>query len=275
MKVIIFGSTGYIGEQFKKLFPEALTPRIDIADGKAIGEHLDAEKPDIVINCAGKTGRPNVDWCEDHKEETIHANVIGPLVLQEECAKRKIYWVHMSSGCMYEGDKGGAGFTEEDIPNFTGSFYSRSKIWSDQILKEFPVLILRIRMPFDGEGNERSLITKISKYSKVLDVKNSLTYIPDFLEAARILIEKRKTGIYNIVNPGLASPFDVMTAYKAIVDPSKEFEKLSEEQLSTVVKVGRSNCLLSTAKLEAEGVSMRNVTDAIEAAMNQLKQAKN
>jgi hypothetical protein len=26
------------------------------------------------------TGRPNVDWCEDHKVETIRGNVIGRAV---------------------------------------------------------------------------------------------------------------------------------------------------------------------------------------------------
>lgn len=273
MNVVIFGSTGYIGEQFKKLYPNAKTPRIDIADPKAVAEVLDGEKPDIVINCAGKTGRPNVDWCEDHKDETIHVNVLGPLVIQEECAKRGIYWVHMSSGCMYEGDKGGEGFSEEDTPNFTGSFYSRSKIWSDQILKEFPVLILRIRMPFDDTFHERSLITKLRKYSKVLDVKNSLTYIPDFLKAAQALIKKRATGLYNIVNPGSASPYDVMSLYKEAIDPSHTFEKLSEDQLSTVVKAGRSNCLLSIKKLEAEGVRLQSVQEALASAMQNLAKA--
>lgn len=262
-----------MGGQFLSVYPDAVMPKVDIADCNGVAAVLDSEKPDVVINCAGKTGRPNVDWCEDHKEETIHANVLGPLVLNEECLKRGIYWVHMSSGCMYEGDKGGRGFTEDDIPNFTGSFYSRSKIWSDQILKEFPVLILRIRMPFDNTDHSRSLITKIRKYSKVLDVENSLTYLPDFLDAAKILIERKKTGIYNIVNPGVISPYAVMSLYKEIIDPAHVIEKLSLEHLSDVVKAGRSNCLLSIEKLEAEGIFMRPVEQAVRTALEAMKTA--
>ena len=34
-----------------------------------------------VINCAGKTGRPNVDWCEDHRPETVMSNVVGTITL--------------------------------------------------------------------------------------------------------------------------------------------------------------------------------------------------
>ncbi|HVW66159.1 MAG TPA: sugar nucleotide-binding protein [Candidatus Peribacteraceae bacterium] len=274
MKVILFGGRGYLGQQFLTIYPDALTPSTDIADRSAVAEILDREKPDVVINCAGKTGRPNVDWCEDHKEETIHANVLGPLVLNEECSKRGVYWVHMSSGCIYEGDNEGKGFAEDNEPNFTGSFYSRSKIWSDQILSEFPVLILRIRMPFDDSLHPRSLITKIAKYQKVLDVRNSLTYLPDFLQAAKTLIERRRTGIFNLVNPGVISPFEIMTLYKEIVDPSHVIERLTLDHLSDVVKAGRSNCTLSTAKAEKEGVTLRPVDEAVRTALAAIARGK-
>ncbi len=268
MKVLLFGATGYLGEQFLTLYPDAITPKIDIADPAAVAGILDEIRPDIVINCAGKTGRPNVDWCEDHKDETIHANVIGPLVLQEECLKRGIYWVHMSSGCMYEGDNGGKGFTEDDLPNFTGSFYSRSKIWSDQILKECPnVLILRIRMPFDDSEHPRSVITKIRKYAKVLDVQNSFTYLPDFLKAADTLISKRRTGIYNIVNPGALSPYDIMKMYVDEIDPSHRIERLTLDHLSEVVRAGRSNCILNTDKITQEGIQLLPVETAVRQAL--------
>jgi len=270
MKTILFGSRGYLGEQFLRLYPTALTPSVDIADAKAVGTLLDSERPDVVINAAGKTGRPNVDWCEDHREETIHANVTGPLVLLEECQKRGIYWVHLSSGCIYEGDKGGEGFSEEDEPNFFGSFYSRSKAWSDRILREFPVLILRIRMPFDGTTSERNLLMKLRKYPRVLDVENSLTYLPDFLKAAEVLIARRKTGIYHIVNPGVLSPYRAMELYREIVDPAHAVERLTLDQLSDVVKAGRSNCRLSSSKIEREGIALLPVEEAMRKALRSL-----
>jgi dTDP-4-dehydrorhamnose reductase len=272
MKVLIFGSGGYLGEHFLKLYPDAITPKIDIADAPSVAAILDAEHPDVVINCAGKTGRPNVDWCEGHKKETIHANVIGPLVLLEQCAKRSIYWVHMSSGCMYEGNNDGRGFAEVDVPNFTGSFYSRSKIWSDQILKEFPdVLVLRIRMPFGDDTHPRSVITKISKYAKVLDVPNSFTYLPDFLDAAQQLISSRRTGLYNVVNPGALSPYDIMAMYVQIVDNSHVIERLTLDHLSKVVVAGRSNCILSIEKLQKEGISMQPAEQAVKTALQSIR----
>ena len=37
-----------------------------------------------------------------------------------------------------------------------------------QVLHDFPVLNLRLRMPFDGTTSERSLIMKLRKYQRVL-----------------------------------------------------------------------------------------------------------
>lgn len=279
MKVLIFGANGFLGEHFQKLYPGAVIPETDIADPAAVAKVLENAKPDVVINAAGRTGRPNVDWCEDHQEETTRANVTGPQVLLEECGKRGIYWVHLGSGCIYEGDNGGKGFAEDDPPNFSGSFYARSKAAADQILREFSarpdgtggVLILRLRMPFDGSLNERNLIVKLKKYAKVLDVQNSLTYIPDFLTAAKALIEKRRTGMYHVVNPGTISPFQIVQLYQEIVNPRHTFEKIELHDLPTVVKAGRSNCILSTAKLEREGISLLPVRDAAVQALQTLR----
>ena len=271
MKFLIFGSTGYLGSLFRERYPDAVCPKFDIADSQAVAAILDAEKPDVVINAAGKTGRPNVDWCEEHKLETLHANVTGPLVLLEECSKRGVYWVHIGSGCIYQGDNGGEGFSEEDPPNFSGSYYSHTKLMSDQMLQNFPVLNIRLRMPFDGTENSRSLITKVCGYTRVLDAPNSLTYLPDLLDITAQLINQEKTGTFNVVNPGAMSPYEVMLLYKEIVDPSHEFERLTVEDLPEVARTGRSNCLLSTAKLRGEGLEPPPVEQRVREALEQLR----
>ncbi len=273
MKIIILGGRGYLGRQFAARYPSALVPSVDIADQQSISALLEAEKPDVVLNTAGKTGRPNVDWCEDHKLETIHSNVTGPLVLLEETLKRSIRLVHIGSGCIYQGDKGGRGWNEEDAPNYDGSFYSRTKLWSDQMLQEFPVLNIRLRMPFDGSSDPRNLLTKLRGYTRVLDQPNSLTYIPEFLDAVASLIQKGKTGTYNIVNPEGISPYEIMEMYRDIVEPSHVFERLTVDHLSEVVKAGRSNCILSPAKAAAEGIRLRPSREVVREALEQLKNA--
>lgn len=269
-RVLILGSRGYLGEYFLSLYPDALTPAVDIADRSAVAAVLDRSRPDVVINCAGKTGRPNVDWCETHQLETLRANVTGALILLEECLQRGLYLVHLSSGCIYQGDNGGAGFSEDDPPNFEGSFYSKTKIWSDQVLRAFPVLTLRIRMPFDGTTNERNLITKLRKYSRVLTAANSLTCLPEFLRTASVLIERRAAGVFNVVNEGVISPYDLMKRYQQLVDPRHRFVPLPIDQLGEVARAGRSNCRLSTEKLRSMGLALSPVEDAADRALREL-----
>src|SRR3989338_1628783 len=269
--IVIFGGAGFIGAKLKTVYPDAAFPLADIADQATVSKIFDAVKPSIVINAAGKTGRPNVDGCETHKIETLRSSVTGPLVLLEECQKRDIYFVHIGSGCIYDGNGNGAGFTEDDQPNFTGSFYSLTKAMSDKLLAPFPVLQIRLRMPFDDRDGPRNLITKLSKFERVLDVPNSITYIPDFLSALETLVKKRARGIYNVVNTGAISPYEIMERYKKIVDPSHSFSKLTLKELPEVVSAARSNCILSNAKLKREGIRMLSVEEAIERALRAMK----
>jgi dTDP-4-dehydrorhamnose reductase len=269
-RILLFGGRGYLGHHFHQVYPHAVVADADIADAEAISTLLDRVDSDIVINCAGRTGRPNVDWCESHRAETFRSNVQGPLVLLDECLRRDRYLVHLSSGCIYEGDNDCSGYSEEDPPNFTGSFYSRSKTLSDQLLGDFPVLTLRLRMPFDGTTSERNLLMKLRQYSRVLDVPNSLTALPDFLFAASRLIDRRATGIWNIVNEGAISPFEIMCRYRDLVDPAHRFERLALEDLAEVTRAGRSNCVLSTAKLRAAGIVMPPIHEAIDKALAEL-----
>lgn len=270
--VVIYGSTGYLGSYFKKLYPDAITPTgIDIADmlGRPTdiichGYSASICSPTIVINCAGRTGRPNVDWCEDNKAATMHSNTIGALVLAEWCLKNGVYFVNVGSGCIYDGYA--KDFSELDTPNFFGSFYSKTKAATDIVLDALPVLNLRLRMPFDGTLNPRNLIMKLRGYSRVLTARNSMTYIPDFMFAADHLIGTRQIGTFNIVNPEPISPYDLMKAFKNAVDPTHCCEPLDISELPDVARAARSNCILSGEKLKSLGIPMTDTDVAVAAA---------
>lgn len=208
--------------------------------------------PEWVINCAGSTGRPNIDWCEDNKQATFEANVNLPLNIAKACKEVNVKMVHLGSGCVYQGNNNGKGFSEEDKPNFAGSFYSITKTLSESMLKDYDVLQLRLRMPIDSDPGPRNFITKITNYKQVINEKNSMTIIEDLLKAAEILMEREKTGIYNITNPGPMSHKEILDLYKEIVDSSFSYEIISLDELHKFTKAQRSNCILNTKKLEKE-----------------------
>lgn len=282
MIFLIYGHRGYLGEHFMRFLSEngesVVRGEADIGNLEAVRGELATLKPDFVINAAGKTGRPNVDWCEDHKAETLYANVTGPLVLLQACVEAAAKagqagmsetsgprLVHLGSGCVYDGYNDEKGWSEEDKPNFDGSYYSRTKACAEGALNEFPVLQLRLRMPIDANAGPRNFISKITQYQKVASVPNSMTVIEDFLPAAYELIKRNRVGIYNMTNLGLIDHKTILELYKEIVDPNFEYTLVPMEELYSGhhVKAKRSNCRLDTSKLEKEGIYMRPIEVAI------------
>lgn len=301
MKYLILGQQGWLAQKFNNFLGDSENSMVDILDLPALKKEIDDKKPAVVINAAGITGRPNIDWCEEHKAETIAGNVTVPLNILQACSEWNIYphtkrgegvfdakigevtprsgvgvyWVHLGSGCIFQGEgPDGKGFSEDDDNKaHPPSFYSWTKYWADQILKNFPVLIVRLRLPIDIEPNPRNLIDKLIKYPQVIDSKNSITVIPDFLEAAKKLIEKRCTGVYHVVNPGVITPSEIMELYQKIIDPTHQFKTISEEQIYSqgLAKAKRSNCFLNTEKLQREGIYLKPIKERIGEVMDEYK----
>ena len=252
MKYLIFGN-GYLGKKFNQYFKDSVISQVYVKDEADVLKEIKKYKPEWVINCAGATGRPNIDWCEDNKQKTFESNVLLPLIMAQACQEKNIRMLHLGSGCVYAGGNQGKGWSETAPTNFGGSFYSLTKALSQEMLKDYNVLQLRLRMPIDNNlNNPRNLIKKITNYQKVINIKNSMTIVEDLLKVAECLMKKNKTGTYNVVNPGPMSHKQILDLYKEIVDPNFTYKIISIDELYQITKAKRSNCILNTDKLEKE-----------------------
>ncbi|PCI24583.1 hypothetical protein COB57_04155 [Candidatus Peregrinibacteria bacterium] len=264
MKIIIFGATGYFGSHFVEAFQqkgwEVVTDRIDITNKADIFEHIQNTQPDVVLNAAGITGVPNVDWCESHPREVIDVNVSGAINIAAVCYELNTYCAYISSGCIYTGSHL---FTEEDTPNFYGSLYSRTKLHAEQLLAELDILQLRVRIPIEGKPHRKNVIDKLKNYEKIISIENSFTIIEDFIPAAVQLIEQKNTGIFNMTNEGSMDHKYLMENFRKIVDNSKEFDYMSLEELAQYTKAGRSNCTLNTDKQKKYGIHMPPIQERV------------
>lgn len=268
-KYLILGN-GFIGNRFYNFLHDSAIAHERINTIDDIFAQIDKYNPETIINAVGKTGRPNIDWCESNKDITFFSNVTVPTMIAEVCAETDIYMVHIGSGCVYETNRcSGIGFSESDKPNFKGSFYSRTKIFAERILEEYDNLLqLRIRMPIDNVPSPRNLIDKLIGYKQVINIPNSITYIPDFIAVTKKLMDTRETGIFNIVNTGAITHKEILEMYKNIVNSSYDLsEFIPLEKLDTVA--GRSNCILYPTRLEGKGIHMRHVLDAVEECMKE------
>jgi len=262
-KTILILGKGFIGEKLQKEF----NCRID---GSIINCFTDARRlvkkyhPKIIINCIGITGRRNVDDCELEKDATLLANSFVPIILAEVALRNKIKLVHISSGCIFNFNY------KADLPIKEGSqdyyfklFYSRSKIYAERSLevlaRDFNILILRIRIPLLNAQHPKNVLDKLIKYKKVIDVANSVTYIPDFIRAVKHLIKIDARGVYNVVNKGALRYPKLMEIYQKYV-PEFKFKPVALKKLG----LDRTNLLLSTSKLEKTGFRVRNINAVLE-----------
>ena len=275
--VLVFGARGWIGAQMSTLMTgrgwRVVAAKSRMENYAEVRQELDDVRPDVVVVAAGLTGRPNIDSLESCKPETSLVNVAGTVLLASECSRRGIYVTTFATGCIYEYDAthpvGGRGFTEDDAPNFTGSYYSRTKIAAELATRELPGhLLLRVRMPISSDGSPRCFVTKIARYARVVDVPNSVTVLADLLPVALELIAARTTGVFNFVNPGPVSHAEILDAYKAIVDPGFTYSVMDMATHDTVVVARRSNNCLESAKLQAAaaaaGVHIPTALDSVK-----------
>jgi len=259
--ILIFGK-GFIGLKIYEEFGCDITDR-RIYSIKDAEEEIKKFNPKIIINCIGHTGI-NVDDCEKDIDKTLIANSFVPLILAELCIRKNIKLIHISSGCIYHFDyKKQKPIKEEYDPDFFELFYSRTKIYAEEALKilskKYPILILRPRVPLDNRPHPRNLLTKLIRYKRVIDIPNSVTYLPDFIKAVKHLIKINAVGVFNVVNKGALRYPELLDVYKKYF-PDFEYEKISFKELNLV----RTNLILSTEKLKRTGFKLRDIHEVLE-----------
>jgi len=261
-KILILGK-GFIGSRLQEEFKCNVSERIIRTFAEA-EEEVKKFNPSIIINSIGYTGARNVDDCELDKDMTLTANTFLPLILAEVALRNNIKMVHISSGCIFHYDYSkDVPIDEEKIPDYFDLFYSRSKIYSEQPLKilskKYPILIARIRIPLDSRPGPRNILDKLIKYKKIINIPNSITYIPDFVKALGHLIEINATGIYNVVNKGALLYSELLEVYKKHF-PDFDYKVIDYKEL----KLDRTNLILSVEKLERSGFKMRDIREVLE-----------
>ncbi|MFQ3671157.1 MAG: sugar nucleotide-binding protein [Verrucomicrobiia bacterium] len=312
--IAITGATGYVGQAFCRFFqsrsiPHTTIPSPIFRDPTLARSTLTQCRASFLINAAGYTGKPNVDACEFHKAECLEGNAVFPGRLATLCADLNLPWGHVSSGCIFTGDKGltghsspetgtRLGFTELDPPNFSFrqnncSFYSGTKALGEETLgyREThlgshlqwtapggppPIYIWRLRIPFSHLDSPRNYLSKLLRYERLLNARNSISHLDEFVRACWECIDKQVPfGIYNITNPGSITTREIIDLIQAsplgptLTARGKTFHFFENEHqfMEHAALTPRSNCVLDSSKLASVGIHLTPVRTALAAAL--------
>ena len=298
MKLLIYGSKGWIGNQFINYLEEYNLnnlEKIDYIKGLVRIDNTEELKKEIlennptnIITFIGRThGKidnkiySTIDYLEQEGKlvENIRDNLFSPISLALICMELNIHYSYLGTGCIFDYDKNHPygeevnGFTEEDKPNFFGSSYSIVKGFTDRLFHQLEsnCLNMRIRMPITCENNNRNFITKIIKYEKICSIPNSMTVLEDFYPIIIDLLKNKTTGTINLTNPGLISHNEILELYKKYVDKNFKWKNFTIEEQNNILDSKRSNNYLNTLKLKNMFPNINHIKKSVENILKKYK----
>lgn len=275
--ILLLGSSGYIAEAFIReldslgiAFRPISRREVDYTNFRELLTLLRSARPDAVINCSAFIAGGTADECEQFKRHTIASNLVFPALLAQACSIVGTKLIHVSTGCLFNGNNRGKGYSETDLPQLsfrtTCGVYVGSKELAEQFVSQYPEhYICRIRLPFDQYDHRRNYLSKLMYYEKAVRATNSISHRGDFVKAVLDLYcMGAPYGTYNVMNPGAVDSEWICRQINRHLRLEKKFVFWDpEEFLHKVARTPKSNCVLSVGKLLRTGVRIRPVSDAI------------
>lgn len=286
--IVLLGSSGYVGSAFQSElrrrgweYRTVSITEAGINRREVLHDALKSLRPKFLVNCAGYTGKPNVDKAEEEKFQCLEANTWLPGMIAEVCEQEQLPWGHVSSGCIYTGRReDGLGFRENDPANFdfrhnNCSFYSGTKALAEEILADYEnVYLWRLRIPFTHLDSPRNYLSKLMQYERLLNVENSLSNLEEFVRGCLDLWQQRALfGVYNMTNPGIVSTEEVaeLIQRSGVISREWEFFKSEEDFMEKAAIAPRSSCVLDVSKALSAGAVLSEVHESIESCLKNWK----
>ncbi len=215
MKLLVTGAAGQLGvdvvHHARSLGDEVVAvdrSALDVTDAVAVGQLLDAVRPDAVINAAAYTA---VDACETNHAQAFAVNADAVGHLSAACELVGAHLVHVSTDYVFDGTLDRP--YREDDPTNPQSVYGRSKLAGEQAAGP-RAAVARTSWVCGAHGNNMvKLVLRLASnpdqaLAFVDDQRGHPTFTADLAPALRLLAADRRSGIHHVTNQGAVSWFE-------------------------------------------------------------------
>ena len=234
MNILVTGANGQLGTELRNAFRgsanhliftdvarlgDAETVYLDITNPDAVRLILEAEKVDVVINCAAYV---DVDRAEDDQAMADLLNRVAPGYLADVCKSLGATLIHISTDYVFEGNMSVP--YREDVPPSPLGVYGATKAQGEKAILDSgcKYLIFRTAWLYSPYGRNfvrtmRDLTSGRPSLKVVSDQIGTPTYAADLAAAIVYVITSgqiSKTGIYNYTDEGVCSWYDFACAVR-------------------------------------------------------------
>ena len=250
MKILITGSNGQLGSEFRSLeniyrdyqFTFTDIEELDLTDFKAVHSFFEENTFDYCVNCAGYTA---VDKAEDEPDKAFLLNAIAIKNLAKECAGNKVRLIHISTDYVFDGNATRP--YKEDNPVSPESVYGLSKLKGEEAVLKYSSNAIIIRTAWLCSRFGKNFVKTILKLGSeknelnvVDDQIGSPTFSNDLARAVLEItssIENRNTNeIYHYSSEGTISWFIFAKAIIEMAGLTCEIKPVNTNKYPTKAK---------------------------------------
>ncbi len=223
MNILITGCNGQLGNEMHLLeknhpqhtFYNTDVQELDITNEEAVGQFVNDNQIDGIVNCAAYTA---VDKAEDNEELARLLNSVAPAYLAAAVERRGGWLVQISTDYVFDGTNH-TPYTESE-PTCPNSVYGRTKLEGEQqsLRACRRTMIIRTAWLYSTFGNNfvKTMI-KLGREKQelgvIFDQIGTPTYARDLARAIFVAIEQGIVpGIYHFSNEGVISWYDFTKA---------------------------------------------------------------
>jgi len=241
---------------------------INLSESEPISKLAGKFKPDCFIHCAALT---NIEYCEDHEEQTYQDNVVATKNVVQACRTHKVKLLHISTDNLFDGKKDS--YTEADKSSPINIYaLSKAKAEEEALTLE-GALVARTNI-FGWNAQEKCSLaewvimelTAGKTINGFTDAYFSSIYTMKLAKLFEDAINQDLSGIYNFVSSTSMSKYEFLKKIAECFSlDTSLINPISVDDFSFKAKRGK-NLVLEVVKLkEALQCAIPTIEESIEA----------
>ena len=283
MKVLVIGSEGQLGSEFKNISKNydnilwffSITKVLDLTNLNSINDYLNNINPTVIINCAAYT---NVDKAEKEIELANIINYKAVEVISHWTSDNNKKLVHVSTDYVFDGLSNMP--LSENSKTKPLNEYGSSKLKGEItcLKNDSNSIVIRTSWLYSSFGKNfvKTMIDLMKKNNSVKVVNDQIGSPTYAYDLAKVIIDiimksKNKSGLFHYSNEGEISWYQFARLIKDLCNLDCEIIGVSSKDFKTIAKRPKYSLLDKTKIKKTFNLEIPNYKQSLEDCIKVIK----